>query len=63
MATKPQINVVLNEEEVKLVKRAISKLDQSTSRFLTTAQKEENEKAIASCKEDLAKIAALKARL
>lgn len=62
MAT-PAKSVVLNEQEVKLVKRALNKLDASTSRFLTVSQKEENEKAIASTKEELAQIATLKARL
>lgn len=63
MATQPKANVVLSPDEVKIVKRALNKLDQSTGRFLTTAQKEENEKAIASAKEELAAIATLKARL
>lgn len=55
--------VSFNEAELKIIKRAINKLDQSTSRFLTSAQKEENEKAVASCKEELAAIATLKAKL
>lgn len=62
MATAPK-TISFTEAENKLMKRAIAKLDQSTSRFLTSAQKEENEKAIASCKEDLAAIATLKLKL
>lgn len=62
MATAPKA-VTFNEAEIKLMKRAIAKLDQSTSRFLTSAQKEENEKSIAACKEDLAAIATLKLKL
>lgn len=55
--------VQFNADEIALLKRALNKLDQSTGRFLTTSQKEENVKAIASCKEELAQIAALKAKL
>lgn len=55
--------VTFNEEETKILKRALNKLDQSSSRFLTSAQKEENDKAIASCKEELAAIAQLKTKL
>lgn len=62
MATKPQ-TTEFTEDERKILRRALNKLDQSTSRFLTTAQKEENDKAIASTKEELAGIAALKAKL
>lgn len=51
------------DEEAKMLKRALNKMDQSTSRFLTTAQKEENDKAILSAKEELGIIAALKLRL
>lgn len=63
MATSPKATVTLNADEIKIVKRALNKLDQSTGRFLTSAQKEENEKAIASCKDELAQIATLKAKL
>ena len=53
----------LTDEEIKLLKRALNKMDQSSSRVLTTAQKEENDKAIASAKEELAAIATLKTKL
>lgn len=62
MAAQPK-NTVFSGDEIVILKRALNKLDQSTGRFLTTSQKEENQKAVASCKEELAAIAALKAKL
>jgi len=50
-------------DEKKMLVQALNKLDQSVSRFLTSAQKEEDEKSIASCKEKLATIATLKLKL
>jgi len=64
MATEPKkITIEVTQDQKNLLKRALNKMDQSSSRFLTTAQKEENEKAIASAKEELAAIAALKLSL
>lgn len=63
MANEQKKQPTFTEDEIKLLKRALNKMDQSSSRFLTTAQKEENDKAIASAKEELAAIANLKAKL
>lgn len=63
MATEPKKIHNFDEKTVKVLRRAIGKLEQSTGRFLTTAQKEENEKAVASAREDLALIAVIKTQL
>lgn len=62
MAT-PKNSDEFTQDERQLLKRALNKMDQSTGRFLTTAQKEENIKAIAAAKEELAAIATLKLKL
>jgi len=51
-----------NSDERKLLIKALAKLDASTSRFLTTAQKEEDDKSVASAKETLAALASIKAK-
>jgi len=66
MATEPKEKIItytFSYEERKLLVKALAKLDASTSRFLTTAQKEEDDKSVASAKETLAALASIKAKL
>lgn len=63
MATPPKTETLFTTSERKLLIKALSKLDASTSRFLTTAQKEEDEKSVVSAKETLAEIAQLRMKL
>lgn len=60
---KKSTTTTFTNEERKLLIKAISKLDASTSRFLTTAQKDEDDKSVASAKETLAALAALKVKI
>jgi len=57
------ITYTFSNDERKLLIKALAKLDASTSRFLTTAQKEEDDKSVASAKETLAALANIKAKL